>query len=393
MVSLNFPSRVNEAEIKLKNYVDIVANWENDFEEFVKTDMVSRIINEVMCRQDYRRFVAKCQQTGEGSYQYDETIYLMLNSAMSSIGLLNCIDHVSKGKELESYIPKLIELISWVCEVERCTLYLYDSEKGWLYIKATSGRMRENIEISTDKDDYVMRAFIHGQKIMKNKFSESKKAERMWLDSKIGTFTQNLLCMPINYADFSIGVIELTNKPKKCEFTDLDTKLVEKVCKHLASGLLQEEMETNLKNEQKKQKQMEQKLNSNNLKAYVPLFTNLSTAIEQWLGFRKALIYLYDKEIDLLFSIPQVGNDGELDYKGIVKMHSKRGFVGKVFSNCEIWIANGKKEVEEQLEAEETNMSKFDSNLKDITQIIGVPIESKLDDKVVGILQLSMLLV
>lgn len=97
----------------------------------------------------------------------------------------------------------------------------------------------------------------------------------MWLDSKTGIFTQNILCMPINYADFSIGVVELTNKSRGSEFSNVDTELLEKVCKNLASGLLQEEMATNLKSEVMMQKQLESKLNKTNLKAYIPLFNNL----------------------------------------------------------------------------------------------------------------------
>lgn len=50
----------------------------------------------------------------------------------------------------------------------------------------------------------------------------------MWLDSKLGTFTQNVLCMPINYADFSIGVLELTNKNRASPFNEVDIDLIER---------------------------------------------------------------------------------------------------------------------------------------------------------------------
>lgn len=194
--------------------------------------------------------------------------------------------------------------------------------------------------------------------------------------------------MPINYADFSIGVLEFTNKARNSKFTEIDIKLIEKLCKSLADGLLQEEMETNLKNEQMKQRQMERSLNSNNLKTYVPLFNGLCSAIEKCLGFDKSIIYLYDETIDLLYSIPQINSEGELDHKGVIKMHSKRGFIGKVFSEAEILTANGKSEINKLLEAEERNLVKFDPKLNDITQTIGIPVKSKINDKVIGILQL-----
>jgi hypothetical protein len=68
---------------------------------------------------------------------------------------------------------------------------------------------------------------------------------------------------------------------------------------------------------------------------------------------------LYDEEIDILYSIPQFDTDGELEYKGIIKINSKRGFVGKVFSEGEIQTADGKREVEMKLEAEENNINKL----------------------------------
>lgn len=56
--------------------------------------------------------------------------------------------------------------------MERCTLYLYNNEKGCLYIKASSGVVRKQIEISTKKDDFVVESFIHGKMIMKNNLGE-----------------------------------------------------------------------------------------------------------------------------------------------------------------------------------------------------------------------------
>lgn len=68
---------------------------------------------------------------------------------MSTLGLANSLNQIKKDNDIDNFIPKIIELLSWVWEVERWTLYLYNSEKAWLYIKSTTGRVRENVEIST----------------------------------------------------------------------------------------------------------------------------------------------------------------------------------------------------------------------------------------------------
>lgn len=52
----------NNGEIKLKNYITMVLNCECDFEELVDTSLIRKIVNEVMLKQDYKKFVTKCQQ-------------------------------------------------------------------------------------------------------------------------------------------------------------------------------------------------------------------------------------------------------------------------------------------------------------------------------------------
>lgn len=59
VTSMNYQPRSNEAEIKLKKYIDIVTNSETDFQDFIHTDLIHKIVNEVMLKQDYRKFVSQ----------------------------------------------------------------------------------------------------------------------------------------------------------------------------------------------------------------------------------------------------------------------------------------------------------------------------------------------
>ena len=69
-------------------------------------------------------------------------------------------------------------------------------------------------------------------------------------------------------------------------------------------------------------------------------------------------------------------------------MHSKRGFLGKVFSEGEMLVISDSKQVEKQLEVEEQSLIKIDPSFGTINNTVGIPIESKIEDKVVGVLQL-----
>ena len=61
MEFMNYAGRTKEAEIKLKKYMDIVANWDTDFEDVVKNDLVLKVLQTLMMKQDYKKFVTKWQ--------------------------------------------------------------------------------------------------------------------------------------------------------------------------------------------------------------------------------------------------------------------------------------------------------------------------------------------
>ncbi|CAI2380518.1 unnamed protein product [Moneuplotes crassus] len=381
----------------LKKYMISLSDCENDFEDFQDSDFAEVIAKEVLSKPDYRRFVMKNSSLEKDRFedQMQNSIFLLLNGIMSSVGLLSLTKNISKSKELDEKIPKLVELLSWICEVEKCSLYLYNNEKGCLYTKATTGRALKQLEISIKSENHVVNSFVNGKNIIQNNLKEDKfKSKEGDMNSDI--FIRNYLCVPINYADFSIGVIELVNKTKGCNFGDYDTTLLEKVSKKLANGLLQEEMSTHMKAEKARETILEQKLNKTNLQIYAPLFNNLYKVIEDTLGFEKAVLYLYDSRIKIFYDLSKFSEvsksstSGKEDpnLHGVVKIHSKRGFIGKIFSEGEILAANTTEEVNSMLEIEEKNISNIYPELNVIKQTIGIPIESSTEEKIIGILQL-----
>lgn len=85
-------------------------------------------------------------------------------------------------------MSSLMEIIAWTLEVERSTIYLYNSDRKCLYVKASTGRVREMTTINK-KDDMVYKAFITGKSVCLKSMSEEKKMARMGLDNKLGVFT------------------------------------------------------------------------------------------------------------------------------------------------------------------------------------------------------------
>jgi len=62
-----------------------------------------------------------------------------------SLTLFYIARNISFNNSIEFYLPRLIEMLSDLLEVERCSLFLYDGQKDQLFCKVITGRLREPI--------------------------------------------------------------------------------------------------------------------------------------------------------------------------------------------------------------------------------------------------------
>ena len=97
---------------------------------------------------------------------------------------------------------------------------------------------------------------------------------------------------------------------------------------------------------------------------------------------------MHDETIDYLFSIPSkiITQTNPSFSTESIKLHSKRGIVGKAFTNNEIVVADWEEEIKDMMEAEEKKMEVIWVNK--IVNVVAVPIESEQDEKVHGVLMM-----
>jgi hypothetical protein len=103
---------------------------------------------------------------------------LNMNASVSALSLFLLLQNISlNNNSIDSYLPKLVEILSWVFEVDRCSIFLYNSEKKCLYLKASTGRITNPIELKK-KDAILSEVFSSGQlKIFKRSIPEKYKAD------------------------------------------------------------------------------------------------------------------------------------------------------------------------------------------------------------------------
>jgi hypothetical protein len=54
------------------------------------------------------------------------------------------------NNSLEFYLPRLVEMLSDLLDVERCSIFLYDGVKDQLFCKVITGRLREPINFKRE---------------------------------------------------------------------------------------------------------------------------------------------------------------------------------------------------------------------------------------------------
>lgn len=70
--------------------------------------------------------------------------------------------NIQINNSLEYYLPRLVEMLSDLLDVERCSIYLYDGVKDQIFCKVITGRLREPINFKRDSKNVISSVFNTG---------------------------------------------------------------------------------------------------------------------------------------------------------------------------------------------------------------------------------------
>ena len=170
------------------------------------------------------------QMMGNGSLK--DNFFLKTRGALQdTLTLYFITKNISFNNNIEFYLPRLIELISDLLEVERCSIFLYDGVKDQLYCKVITGRLREPISFEREKPNILSDVFNQGQSVYIKDCQKNKDqmGEYVQLNAKLHTVTRNVLIVPIKLGNNAIGCLEVANKKKVQDFTSNDIAVLQAV--------------------------------------------------------------------------------------------------------------------------------------------------------------------
>ena len=88
---------------------------------------------------------------GSGQWLNKDSFFLMTRQPIQdNLGLFYIARNISFNKSLEFYLPRLVEMVSDLIDVERCRIFLYDGVKDSLFCRFITGRLSEPITLKLE---------------------------------------------------------------------------------------------------------------------------------------------------------------------------------------------------------------------------------------------------
>lgn len=63
--------------------------------------------------------------------------------------------NIAMNNSIEYYLPRFIEMLSDLVDVERCSIFLYDRFKDELFCKVITGRLKEPVSFKRDSKNVL----------------------------------------------------------------------------------------------------------------------------------------------------------------------------------------------------------------------------------------------
>src|SRR5882672_100578 len=149
--------------------------------------------------------------------------------------LVDISNRVSDTLSLDVLFPRLMDVVTETLNVERSSLFLYDSESKELFSRVMQGNAMGEVRFLADHG-IAGSVFRHGKGvIIPDAYSEPRFNRDV--DTRTGYRTRNILCVPIrNKKNEVIGVTQALNK-REGEFDADDQHLLEALSSQAAAAL------------------------------------------------------------------------------------------------------------------------------------------------------------
>ena len=261
-----------------------------------------------------------------GKTSKDVFLFKTRTILFETLSLFLSLRNVAFQNNSEVFLPRVLEMLIDILEVQRIILYVYDSKDSTYFSKIVTCECPTQIIVDANLGHFK----IAKEPLVINNASDDSRYDNKY-DRISGFITTNLASFPVKLGEEILGIIECCNK--NSEFTKEDIFLLGQVSKQIAIGF---------SGQQIKDKMMELSTNAgiagpiqqSKETFLLPILYSIIQNTKTLVSCERATIYMHDENTSELVSFVAS------DIQGTIRIPVHKGLASLAFTsgklvNCE----------------------------------------------------------
>lgn len=293
---------------------------QNLFEDFTGADFIKALLDAQLTREDFQKTVKFLL----GNVSKEVLLYQTKTILFETLSFFLTSRNIAYQNASEVFLPRAMEMLIDVLEVERVVLYVYDAQSESFLSRAITADVPEQLIIPRDTGHLSLVYENKAAVTIQNAYKDANFDPAY--DQICSTITQNLCCVPIQLNFEFLGVLECSNK--KRPFGPTDLVVLSQIAKHLAVGLTGAGIGDKLRNYQERGNRGS--IDSAKEALIGPLMQAVVSGVQAQLACERVTVFLFDSAKNDLYSLYGIG------LAGSVRTPLSRGIASLCFTSKSI---------------------------------------------------------
>ena len=294
---------------------------QNLFEDFAGSDFLKAVLDAEIAREAFE----KTSRFLLGKVSKDILLFQTKTILFESLSFFLSVRNVAYQNASEVFLPRVLEMLLDVLEVERVLLYVYDEPSKSFYSRAVTADLPEQLVFLQDFGHFGTVYSTQSAVVLQNAYSDARFDASY--DQMTGIITQNLACIPIFLSDKLLGLLECVNK--RLSFGPTDILVLTQVARQLAIGLTGQEIQEKMMEVTKKATNRGSIDSSKEILLF-PLLESLVSAVQTQVACERATVFLHDPKENELVALHGTG------LQGVIRIPLSRGIASMAFNTKNI---------------------------------------------------------
>jgi PAS domain-containing protein len=324
--AINASAKLDASVVSSKRFIFDKALQNNLFQDFHEAELLKTIVQAQMARSEMQKVVRFLL----GNASQEVFLFKTKTAIFEALSLFLSLRNVAFLNTAEVFLPRALEMMMDVMEVEKITLFGVDGEN--LYSVAVTAELPQPISVKKNFGHFSS----VGDCLIINEAYEDERFDKSY-DQVCSFVTRNLACVKVSHQEKVLGILECCNK--QSGFNAEDIVLMAQIAKQLALGQVGIEIKENLSSLHRSQAINKEKIESCRQALTIPVLQSIAVAITELVNCERVSIFLYSSASKELVSIISLG------FEGTIRIPMNVGVIGQAFiSNKTISTDSGNPE-------------------------------------------------